>query len=236
MSIWTCKQGLLAFACALILSACGTVPSDELAAFPSLGGETDAPEERRTDVSLKQTDLAGGALTLVPPDGFCIDKRGLKDNFAVVARCDALGGSDGAFDTSLGIILVSVAPVSENANVEQLLLASFDDDVQVQELFGLEPLALAHLKGGAPKGVDPVYWKGLSSVNGHLISLSAFALKGGSFATEEGGRVLIALATRMANASQTRTARSTVVADNPRTGGGLGNRISGLFNRKAFIE
>lgn len=35
--------------------------------------------------------MANGALTLVAPEGFCIDKRSLKSSFALLARCDTLG-------------------------------------------------------------------------------------------------------------------------------------------------
>ncbi len=235
MNTWICKRGLVAFACALSLGACVDAPSLNISPFAPKSRAAQE-EQARPDVSLARTMMAKGALELVPPEGFCIDKRGLKEDFAIVARCDALGGSGDAFVASLGLILVSVTPSSADADVIGLLPASFGPEVTVLERYETDSVALAHLDGDVPDGADTVHWRGLTQINRHLISFTAYAPKNGSLATAEGGRVLTKLADRMAHASQGRIKLKTAVADNSRQKGGLRDRFSGLFNRKAFIE
>ncbi len=71
------------------------------------GGATSAP--------LRQAAMANGALTLVAPEGFCIDKRSLKPSFALLARCDNLGDPQGAYGAPLGLITVSLSTARPDA-------------------------------------------------------------------------------------------------------------------------
>ena len=235
MTTWSCKPVLLALVLGLGLSACAEQIENRFSLIPRLGGDT--PEEpKRPDVALARANLVGGALSLVPPEGYCVDKRGLRDDFAIVARCDSLGSETTDFDASLGLILVSATAVSGDPDVEALLPATFSADVDVLEQFAQDNLALSHLNGGAPEGVDPIHWRGLIHMHGHLISLTAYAPEGGSLATAEGGRVLTALANEMHAASANRDVLATTKPSKTRTRGGLRDRINGLFNRKAFVE
>ena len=73
MNTWTFKGLVTTLATCLALAGCDAV--DGLA----LSGAFDREP-------LKTAELADGAITLVPPEGFCIDPRSLKARFALMAR------------------------------------------------------------------------------------------------------------------------------------------------------
>ena len=98
MITWTSKSPLAALAM-LTLSAC---EGGQGFSFGSRGGAADKP--------LLQTALAGGAVQVVPPQGYCIDPKSLKRRFALMARCDALGLPDVVSAAPRGIL--TLAPVS----------------------------------------------------------------------------------------------------------------------------
>ena len=77
--------------------------------------DTATPNARR-NLALANAELADGALTLVPPAGFCVDKSTLRPSFAVVARCDSLGARQTVNDAPLGMIVVSVARPTTSRN------------------------------------------------------------------------------------------------------------------------
>ena len=239
MTTWISSRVFCIAVLGFVLTGCGNTGNGPFGLFSGGSERSNSADDTaasRVDQSLAQATLASGALALVPPDGFCVDKRGLRDNFAVLARCDSLGGTGSVLEAPLGMILVSTTPTTEDVPVGRLLPQTLGPEVQVLERFGEDDLALAHVLGGAPSGVDPVYWRGMTQVNGHLVSFSAFAPRGGALATAEGGRVLASLAQRMTDSSS-QVAETTIAdAAKPQRRGRLRDRIGGLFNRKAFIE
>ena len=76
----------------------------------SLGGSTGAAEE-----PLRQTILADGAVQVVPPQGYCIDRKSLKSRFALMARCDALGLPDVVTAAPLGILTLALIETEPDA-------------------------------------------------------------------------------------------------------------------------
>lgn len=191
------RKRLAMVVAALALPVLAGCDEQGAAFFGELGG--DGPPPRR-NTALSTAQLAQGAVPLVPPDGFCIDKRGLRQDFALLARCDSLGGKRGDVDAPLGFIAVSVtrltAPFSGSSVVA---LPGPDTATLATQQEG--PATILHLKGPTPSGTDPQHWKGLLPLSGHVVAFTAYGPPGGRMARKEGGAVLAELAQRIAAAS-----------------------------------
>lgn len=215
MPIWTSERVLAGLAL-LALAACSDGGDG---AFFGDGGASSRP-----NTALIRADMARGAIALVPPDGFCIDRRGLRQDFAVLARCDTLGGRGGGQGAPLGIIAVSVT-----ASPEPFTLT----DVQSLAGPGAATLStqtagaarIVHLTGPTPRGTDARHWKAVMPLGGYALAMSAFGPQGGPLAASDGGRLLASLAARTQAASA-----QADVAETPPAQAGLGGLLSGLFD------
>lgn len=227
MNTWTSKRSCAAVGLVLSLAAC----SEGGEGLSFLSGEaTDAPSRR--NVALLSAEMQRGAMTLVPPDGFCIDKRGLKQDFAVLARCDSLGGRGGAQDAPLGMILVSLTPTEGRPDLPETLSALIPAETTVKSRRNTEDLALAHLDGTGPDGTDSLYWRGVAQVDQTLMALTAFAPDGGPFAEPGSGQRLESLVRRSHDATLAKAvAQKTPSAEAPEPERkGLGGFLSGLLD------
>ena len=191
MSTWTSRiaaAGLLAAA----LSGCDAATGLPFAA--DLGALSEAPGRAR----MVTVSLAGGAVILSAPEGYCIDRRTLhrtpKAGFAVMARCDTLGvrGFFGAHD--LAIITVTTAPQAPGA-------AAPDTEAVARSADGAEVLDRQ-----SREGVSPVHWRGAFALNGHLVGVGLYAPEGSAVLREDGARLLRDLTSRTRAASTDQTA------------------------------
>ncbi len=163
--------------------------------------DTATPNARR-NLALANAELADGALTLVPPAGFCVDKSTLRPSFAVVARCDSLGARQTVNDAPLGMIVVSVArPPSSQIDLGAVLDAIVTQEAEVLESREDETVALVHLRGPAPEGADSRYWRGLARIGPFLLGLTAYAPRGGRLSGAAGERLLSQMIRRTAEAT-----------------------------------
>ena len=122
---------------------------------------------------LKTAELADGAITLVPPEGFCIDPRSLKARFALMARCDTLGGDKGQ-DAPLAVITATAVPLTANAVVTIDDLVTEHEAVLSRET--LDNLTMVQLQGNPPiENAHLVYWRGASNISGYGIGLTIYA-------------------------------------------------------------
>jgi len=64
---------------------------------------------------LSSAQMAKGAVTVIPPEGYCVDGAASSDMFALMARCDALGAAPTGATTPRGIITVSLVASSADA-------------------------------------------------------------------------------------------------------------------------
>ena len=231
MNIWTCKRSCFSLVLVLMLPSCSgggfALPSFDF----GLGGG-----EFRRNVALVSAEMAEGQVKLVPPDGFCIDKRGLQQNFAVLARCDSLGGRGGAQDAMLGMITVAVTP--EEGDV---VLGEFIADIvpanaeQLSDIAGDE-MALVQLRGDVPSGADSTHWRGVTRASGHLLSVAAYAPMDGEFAGEAARNSLQQMASRTRAASEQLVATRRATGESNAKQAGLTGALRGLFNRKSSTE
>ncbi|MBM1832745.1 hypothetical protein [Pseudosulfitobacter pseudonitzschiae] len=149
------------------------------------GGATSAPP--------RQAVMANGALTLVAPEGFCIDKRSLKSSFALLARCDTLGDPDGAFGAPLGLITVSLstAPAGAPPITAQSMEAALSDGT-VLDRRETKDTVLLRVRGTAParEGLSATYWRGTGQVGSHLVGLAMYGADDSGATGAEGGQLL----------------------------------------------
>jgi hypothetical protein len=172
MNIGTCKGAILAGLIALAGCDVG-------------GGATNAP--------LRETAMANGSVTLVAPDGFCIDRRSLKADFALLARCDTLGDPDGAFGAPLGLITVSLtrSPADALPITATAMQAALSDGT-VLDKKETRDTVLLQVQGTEParKGLSATHWRGAGQVGPHRIGLAIYGTDDSGAIGSEGGRIL----------------------------------------------
>lgn len=182
MTTWTFKGPIAALAL-FALSACeGGQGGGLLAGLAN--GQKAKP--------LSQTTLAGGAVTLKAPRGFCIDSKSITEKFALMARCDVLGAPQAAGDAPLGFITVSVQSATPGAplpTVEQLAAASGLSAVSDPQTADGQ---LTFRASGRPpiKGVSGTHWRGTVGTNGKIVGVSLHAPESGRALTDEGRSIV----------------------------------------------
>ncbi|WP_052249571.1 hypothetical protein [Tateyamaria sp. ANG-S1] len=158
MSTGTCK-GLLLGAALLGLAAC-----EDFAGL-DLGGSGQ-------NFALSNAELSGGAIKLMPPPGFCVDRRSLRDSFALMARCDTLGGRQTA-EAPLAIITATTVPAAGAAAISTAQFEGASETVLQRSDDG--PLALVQVTGGPPSAdMRTTYWRGAAQVGNHVLGLAAY--------------------------------------------------------------
>ncbi len=184
MTTWICKGAALA-GTLLGLSACDDVNTDGI-----LGGLMGEPAK---PMALSQTQMAQGAFTLFPPEGFCIDKTTLRQQFALMARCDAFGVDRLAGGAPLGLITVSVTPLAPDEP-----LASAQEVADAVKLARIADEQVSNdtvtfrAEGKPPaRGLDVAHWRGVARVGDQMIGVALYGAKD-SRATSEEGRDVIA--------------------------------------------
>jgi hypothetical protein len=154
-------------------------------------------------IALSQTQMGNGAFTLVPPQGFCIDKASLKQRFALMARCDALGAPDRATGAPLGIITVST---TAQKNADRLPAAQ--ETADAAKLAGVSSIsststAVTFRAAGKPviDGLDTQHWRANLQVGGQTVGIALYGKKGGRAVSTEGREILNDLIRRTLKAS-----------------------------------
>lgn len=143
-------------------------------------------------VPLSQADMAFGAVTLKAPDGFCIDKGSLKQQFALMARCDKFGVPSAAGTAPVGVITVSFIDMAETPSVPspsdtaaalKLREVSDTQETDTSVIFRADgPVSIP--------GMSPQHWRGTAQVGSQLMSLALFGPEGGSAIQDEGRSIL----------------------------------------------
>ena len=228
MSIWTSSKVVVGLILGLSLAACDTGGEGF-----SLFGQADPKDsgtEQRRNVALSSAEMMRGQVSLSPPSGFCIDKRSLKQNFAILARCDSLGGKGGSQEAPLGMILVSIAPVVGTADLNSVERHVIGADADVLQRSTGDNVSVVQVRGQTPSGTAPVHWRGFAQLGPHVLSLTAYAPEGGAMAGAEGGAILRALIDRTTDNTVDRNVSATTDSDSAKPRAGLGGLLSGLFD------
>jgi len=182
MITWISKPPIAALAFAT-LSAC------EGGQGFSLGGNTG----KGTGNPLLQTSLAGGAVQVVPPQGYCIDRESLKDRFALMARCDALGLPDAATQAPLGVLTLSLVKAEPDTPLPTPQeIAKAMGLTQVIKIGSHEDATIFVAEGPVPtEGMSGRHWRGMAQIGGHLASVTLYGAPQSRAISDE-GRGLVA--------------------------------------------
>ena len=196
MTTWTFK-GLAAGAILLALAGC-----DGTGAPGGSGATTGAV------YALPSATLSRGSVTLVPANGFCVDKRSLRARFALLARCDTLGGQ-GTYGAPLAVI---TATAIDQSRVRSGATASFGADGEViVDRRQYDSVLLLQVKGTPPSpDMRDVFWRAVAQVGDQMIGLAIYEAAGGAGIGEQAPDLLRQTMRR----TQERTA---VVQDNSAT-------------------
>lgn len=185
MITWSYKTAAIALVLT-ILAACEGGQGLDLA--KGLGSITAKPNAK----ALTQASMASGAVTLVPPRGYCIDGQSLKPRFALLARCDRLGAenSNGA---PIGVITVSVAPARGNIALPtpaETAAASALTKVSAPTSHDDSVVFRARGEAFAPQ-MSQDHWRATAVVKNQILGLALYAPPK-SIALSDEGRALLA--------------------------------------------
>lgn len=190
MTTWTSKAAALC--AALLLAGCeegaGLAGLPKINLLPNIGGKAPATEAR----------MLGGALTLVAPDGYCVDPKTKRAAFVLLARCDILvEGSDSA-GAPIGLISVSIAPPAAGGTLPTA--------AQITKTKGLgapsrvredNDKVVFRTSGPAPgEGLDSVHWRSAALVGDQVLGIALFGPENGRAVSSEGAIIIDSLIER----------------------------------------
>lgn len=162
MNTWTSK-GVFAAIALPFLAACEDGQGGPLLKAPG------------KPVALSQSKMAFGAVTLVPPTGFCIDKSSLKQNFALMAPCERLGAPSAAGGAPTGILTASFSSASSGSVPTPLDTAAALELAGVSDPVEKESGVTFRAKGKAPaKGLGTSHWRGTTQVGSQMMGLALY--------------------------------------------------------------
>lgn len=151
---------------------------------------------------LREAELAGGAIVLKPPPGYCIDARSFSDRpgggFALIGSCASLTGQAAGVFVEPAIITISVSP-AENGTVttdSRTFQTALGRGKVLRAINRDDGLSLLHVEGGArvPPSADPRHWRGLTSVQGQVLGLALYAAADSPMIADQGMRMMVTLA------------------------------------------
>ncbi|TMM52449.1 hypothetical protein [Sulfitobacter sabulilitoris] len=176
MTTWTFKGPIAALAL-LALTACE--------GGQGIGAQAQKP--------LTAARMMSGAVILVPPSGFCIDRGSLRASFALMARCDTLGAApETARGAPLGLITASFAAAADGdplpSQGDLLATASVTRVLKAQSS---KDMLLLHASGPAPsKGLSDVHWRGAARLGGHIVAVALYGPRDGRAIGPEGAVIV----------------------------------------------
>ncbi|MDE3079286.1 MAG: hypothetical protein KGI94_04580 [Paracoccaceae bacterium] len=142
--------------------------------------------------------VANGAVTIVGPQGFCVDQQSSHDGpgapFVLLGSCASMAGSPTDPKPRIQALLTATVSVGSNgpsigdANWRQLVAylhstagrkaQSRSGDARTVKIIGLarrDGVVILHARDTSPfpgQTVTPNYWRALFDLNGHIVTLS----------------------------------------------------------------
>lgn len=194
MNIWTSRP-LAALGLLVLLAACEeTSNGDRSTSIAPQGNAAGAP------VPLTRADMMRGGVTLVPPEGFCIDPESLTQSFALMARCDALGAPTGGAGAPLGVLTVSFtrSPVDE-ALPDAADIATAANVAPPRDVKTTETSVIFQTEGDAPsEGLAASHWRAVAKFDRFIMGAALFGPENRRAVSSEGAEVLRQMITRSA--------------------------------------
>ena len=174
MSIWTSKASAAALSVAA-LAGCD-------AGLPFGGG---AP-------AVTRAEMAFGAVALQAPRGYCIDQATLREDFALLARCDTLGAPAAAAGAPLGVMTVSLAPAPEDGAIPDAQTTAAALSLEgVTKTRDMANAVMFQASGAAPiENMSDVQWRGTALIGTQLMGLALYGPENGRAVGLEGRELM----------------------------------------------
>lgn len=192
MTTWTSK-GVLAALGLTVLAGCegGSLPFS-------------TPFDQAT-----RAELAGGAVTVAAPSGYCIDQQALRraprGDFALLARCDTLGLRGFFSGRRLALMTVATAPQKTAdlppPSLDDVARAAAPAQVIETGMAGDLPLVRLDTPGGTVGAAATQHWRSAFALNGQLVALALYAPGTEAGDNKAGADLLADLAERTRRAS-----------------------------------
>lgn len=145
--------------------------------------------------ALSQARMAFGSVMLVPPQGYCIDRASLKQQFAMMARCDKLGAPSASSAEPLAIITASFSAIGPDAGLPDS--ASSADALGLTDVSAERDFAsgiIFRAGGDTPaEGLDGRHWRATTRVGDQIMGLALYAPEGGAANGSDGPALLAAV-------------------------------------------
>jgi hypothetical protein len=217
MNTGTCKKTAGGLAALMMLSACAEGPALNL--LPQA--------EEKPLVPLIKAQMVEGAVTLVPPAGYCIEPSSLTQDFALMARCDLLKAKGSPLGAPIGLITASFAQNRGDVlNAADVAIAS---DATVVETFEGEDLSIVRAQTQTPpNGQATTHFRAATKIEDYDLSLALFS-PAESEAQGAVGASLLRNLVRSSKAASMETNASELASTTGRQKKGFGATLSGLF-------
>ncbi|SHH47452.1 hypothetical protein [Marivita hallyeonensis] len=146
--------------------------------------------------------LAGGAIVVSGPDGYCVDASTLRatrvGGFAAVASCNILSGGETGPIVEPVLVTVTVSratgPAPEPSDLARALGTELLSNREMSAI-----IAGRMASGGetAFQGSDPRHWRGAFTLGPHMIGLALYAPQGSPLVGAQGAAFLNTVSSRI---------------------------------------
>lgn len=156
-------------------------------------------------VPLTQAKMMRERVTIVPPNGYCIDPESLTQSFALMARCDALGAATGGVGAPVGVLTVSLSRSAAGAPVPSAQdIATAAGLTAPQDLRETTNSIVFKASGPTPvPDLTPQQWRAVAKVDRFTMGAALYAPVGRRAQSEEGASLLQQLIQRTIEKSDT---------------------------------
>ena len=198
-----------------VLSACSEGP-----VFDLLQNDGTTP--------LIKAQMVEGAVTLVPPSGYCIDSSSLTQTFALMARCDLLDAENGALNAPIGLLTASFA--TNNGQALSAADVAFASNAVVIETIDTGGLEIVRAKTDTPpNGLAKTHYRAATQIDGFDLSLALFSPPESEAQGARGTEMLRNLIKTSQDASIATDVAANTVSNISDTKKGFRATFSGLF-------
>ena len=215
MSTWISNPWTALAAMLLILAGCAETAGDgeQRGSFlTSRGTGPFAPPNH----AMPSAGMMNGAILLAPPDGYCIDRRSFREDFALLASCDALGAPEGYGAVPPGLMTVAVVPVQEGEADDAMAAWTKPDGARMLGSMRVRDVSLSQVTGGVSvPGAASDHWRGVARIGPYVLGVAAYRPARGDGPVLNGQAAILALVAGSRAATQaSRASVSGVVTKN----------------------
>ena len=172
--------------------------------------------------------MVEGAVTLVPPSGYCIDSSSLTQTFALMARCDLLDAENGALNAPIGLLTASFA--TNNGQPLSAADVAFASNAVVIETIDTGGLEIVRAKTDTPpNGLAKTHYRAATQIDGFDLSLALFSPPESEAQGARGTEMLRNLIKTSQDASIATDVAANTVSNISDTKKGFRATFSGLF-------